>query len=765
MPAFGWIDGFVHPGLALGAALAAVPLVIHLLNRQRHRPMAWAAMRFIEAAWKRTRRRARLEEWLLLCLRMAAVALLAFAVARPYLGSRSPLALFTEQRRDLFLILDASASTGYRQGSQSVWERICQRARDLLAELDSARGDRARVLLAGAQPRLVAARTSAEALAALAGSSEPTDERGDLGAALAEAARLLEEERAAGATGAVELLLLTDLQRNAFVGAAPEGATARGAAEAQQGLHAALDRLSKLDLSVRVEDLFGAVQDSAARGAPNLGVSAIEIDAPSLTAGQPLLAAVQVSNWSHEGRALARVSLAVDGERRPVLSLDVPARGSAKALFPLVLRHSGEHVLEAQLEGDALAFDDQRAQVVFAPAALRVLLVNGEPSAQTELDEVAYLAAALEPAQGDEVGSGASPFQVEQIELPRLSEEGLDLEAYDVFVLANVVGLSSDVVERLERRVAAGAGLILCAGSNTEAGREALSARLFQADGSGLLPCELGPRVSVSDRRTQWWRARRFERSHPVLAFFDDERWQALLTEVPIYDFLSLRLEGPPAASARALIELDDERASPLLVERAFDRGKVFLWSTTIDPAWARVAESARTFVPLVHEWVRYAGTKAPPQRNWPVGSQAQLVSSAPAYPGTATLIFADGTQRALAGEAQADGEVGRGWILPPLPAGLRAGLVRVSTQGAGEILAAVQADPLEGDLERATPAELQALHPAWKHYQAQPADAPQNEQGRGELWRFLAGACLLCLVIETLWAAWIGTRRARTGP
>ena len=67
-------DGFVHPGLVIGAALAAVPLLIHLLNRQRFKPLSWAAMRFVEAAWRKTRRRARLENLLLLLLRMAAIA-------------------------------------------------------------------------------------------------------------------------------------------------------------------------------------------------------------------------------------------------------------------------------------------------------------------------------------------------------------------------------------------------------------------------------------------------------------------------------------------------------------------------------------------------------------------------------------------------------------------------------------------------------------------------------------------------------------------
>ena len=60
-------QGFVHPAAGgFGALLAAVPLIIHLLNRQRHKPLEWAAMRFVLAAYKKTRRRAQLENLLLL---------------------------------------------------------------------------------------------------------------------------------------------------------------------------------------------------------------------------------------------------------------------------------------------------------------------------------------------------------------------------------------------------------------------------------------------------------------------------------------------------------------------------------------------------------------------------------------------------------------------------------------------------------------------------------------------------------------------------
>ena len=72
----GIFQGFVHPLLLWGMALCSIPLLIHLLNRRRHKPLPWAAMKFVLAAYKRTRRRVQMENLLLLLLRMAAVAAL-----------------------------------------------------------------------------------------------------------------------------------------------------------------------------------------------------------------------------------------------------------------------------------------------------------------------------------------------------------------------------------------------------------------------------------------------------------------------------------------------------------------------------------------------------------------------------------------------------------------------------------------------------------------------------------------------------------------
>ncbi|MGK0153980.1 MAG: hypothetical protein ACI9SE_000930, partial [Neolewinella sp.] len=57
---------FLNPALLAGALLFAVPLLIHLLNRQRHKRRPWAAMEFLMRAYQKQRNRLRRENLLLL---------------------------------------------------------------------------------------------------------------------------------------------------------------------------------------------------------------------------------------------------------------------------------------------------------------------------------------------------------------------------------------------------------------------------------------------------------------------------------------------------------------------------------------------------------------------------------------------------------------------------------------------------------------------------------------------------------------------------
>ena len=120
---------FLNPGLLLGAALFAVPLIIHLLNRQRYKRREWAAMEFLLLAFKKQRRRLRTENLLLLLLRCLIPIIIALAIARPVLrGDLAGAALGGSAHH--ILILDHSYSMGYTpESAQSPFARMRPRTR------------------------------------------------------------------------------------------------------------------------------------------------------------------------------------------------------------------------------------------------------------------------------------------------------------------------------------------------------------------------------------------------------------------------------------------------------------------------------------------------------------------------------------------------------------------------------------------------------------------------------------------------------------
>ena len=99
---------FLQPLLLAGLPLALLPLIIHLINRHRHRTVEWAAMLFLLDARKMNKGMARLRQILILAMRVLAVAMLIFAASRPLSGGI--FALTGGKADTVIVLLDRSAS-------------------------------------------------------------------------------------------------------------------------------------------------------------------------------------------------------------------------------------------------------------------------------------------------------------------------------------------------------------------------------------------------------------------------------------------------------------------------------------------------------------------------------------------------------------------------------------------------------------------------------------------------------------------------------
>ena len=119
------LAAFVSPGLFYaGTCAVCVPILIHLLARRRFRRIRWAATDFLIDAERRSRRRIRLEEWVLLALRCLAVLLAAMVVARPFLTPRGLATGWGGTRRtERVFVIDDSFSMGYRSEDGTWFDR------------------------------------------------------------------------------------------------------------------------------------------------------------------------------------------------------------------------------------------------------------------------------------------------------------------------------------------------------------------------------------------------------------------------------------------------------------------------------------------------------------------------------------------------------------------------------------------------------------------------------------------------------------------
>jgi hypothetical protein len=99
---------FLEPLLLWGLPLAALPIIIHLLNLRRHRKVEWGAMMFLLQATRQRRGHTRLRHWLILLTRVLAVAALIFVISRPMAGRW--FGLLGGRPETVIVVLDRSAS-------------------------------------------------------------------------------------------------------------------------------------------------------------------------------------------------------------------------------------------------------------------------------------------------------------------------------------------------------------------------------------------------------------------------------------------------------------------------------------------------------------------------------------------------------------------------------------------------------------------------------------------------------------------------------
>jgi hypothetical protein len=404
-----WAIGFANAPLLFGLAAASLPILIHLFNRRKFREVEWAAMRFLLAALRKNSRRIRIEQWLLLLVRMMVVVAVVLAMARPYLESFGNV--ITGRRTHRVLVIDASLSMGYNSGGTSRFDR----AKGLAAQLvkDSRRGDAVSVVLMGAPPRVVIGEPSANLEAVKKEVDELSQAHGgvDLPATFEAIDRVLD----ASTIDQKEVVFITDLQATSW------RPSASGAGDGWKKVLAKLEERQPRSVLI----------DLGRPGEENLAITALSLEAPVVTVGSQVRIRAVVKSFGKTKVDGLRVRLTVDGRLGPEESRDFLPGEEAAFHFAHQFTDPGDHLLEVTIDDDPLTLDNHRWLVVPVRESLNVLLVDGHFKSEPYQAETDYLAQALNPSEAPPGSSTA--FKTEVISESQLARH--ELAAYDAVVL------------------------------------------------------------------------------------------------------------------------------------------------------------------------------------------------------------------------------------------------------------------------------------------------------------------------------------------
>ncbi|MEY4674357.1 MAG: hypothetical protein RL148_2141 [Planctomycetota bacterium] len=730
---------FLNPMLLWALPLCALPIVIHLLNRRRFQVKQWAAMEYLLNAMKRNRKRMRMEQWLVLLLRVLAVLFLVFLVARPAPQGGSLVGSVTHH----VVVLDASASMQQRNGSTRLFDRAQERVRELAEKLaDTRSGDLFSVVVTtrSEQPDLWAQRIGPDLgrrVGALLKEQRCSDGTTDLGTSLAAA-----RTRAAAVAEAsrTEYYVVGDQRVHDWL---TDDEKPRPALAAQL---AAMDEEAEHLTSSPV----------GGRETANLAVAAVRRLDRLAVAGVPVALAVDVVNRGSDPSEPTEVAVEVDGQGRVVRPVEVLAPGQRTTVVVSHTFHaSGPHRVEALLAAtDTFPLDDRRTLALDVRERSRVLLVDGEPGEGDDGGETFFVAAALDP--GGEALSG--------IEAQVVGDDALrdtDLAPFDLVALCNVAAPAAADVEKLEQYATGGGGVVFFAGAQVDPVR--YSERLHR-DGKGLLPAAYGEQAGDPDRPEPLFLARP---DHPIAARFPELLERLLAGAVRMKRWLPI--VEKPSDGVAALMRVRDGEGPVVAATKPFGSGgEVVQFGFTADKQWSNWPETYANVI-VLQEVHRFAARLQDTTRTNLEANGSLVLALDPARHQPDAVVRSlggDGDERtftavagALPAGAPADAVAPLTLTVPMADLATLGGFqLELRTHGDGNEVSVFSRNvPLdEGRLARMAAGAFQKAYPP--ELQARVTLADENAPfgpagGAGEAWRLLAALLLVGLLLESLFA------------
>ena len=526
---------FLNPFFLFGLLAAGIPLIIHLWNRRRVVTIDFSSLMFLMAAHRENARRFQLRQLLILLLRMAIVALIALALARPFLTLGLPVAS-VRAKTDIVVVLDNSYSMAYQDVDGIRFEKAKTLAIDIIGTLRQ--GDSAALILMSDIPNPIFRQLTPDLGSVRAAiNAAPVSYRAtNVQPSLELAHEILAESEQLNK----ELYLISDFTRNGWEN---------------------WGRL--LNRSGARVSLIPVAEGEA----HNTNIEEVRPSNQLIGVNLPLQLNVTTANHSVAPLAQNMLTLFIGAEKQKTVSFFAAANESLHTTLTYNFSTPGTHIGYLTLTADRLNIDNQRYFALDVIGEVRVLCV-GE---QTE-----YLALALNPhhahvsspVNGDAASKNISPNTIDTdgvMILPTQCTpaefEFFPLEDYDVIILADVPKITPQLGAQLQEFIRHGKSVIVFVSrhSNTES---------YNALSKAWLPAHLGSTLTWTPPQ----QVRAYQERHPIFDIFPNEGFAAQYAP-QFYSSVTLR----PTPESEVIAHFDDD--TPFLIERNQGTSTVLLYN------------------------------------------------------------------------------------------------------------------------------------------------------------------------------------------
>ena len=687
---------FLAPYFFAGLAALAVPILVHLIQKERKDVVHFPSLMFVRRIPYQSVQRRKIHNWMLLALRAAAMALLIAAFSRPFLKQDPVQAAALSGAREVVILLDHSASMGY--GDR--WTRAQDEARKVVSGL---RGeDRATlVLFARNVEENVRATTDQAQLETAIRTAAVTGDGTRYGPTLRFAQSLLSRST----LPRKEAVLISDFQKTGW--------------ETREEIHLP-------------EGAVLTPVSVAERETSNLLISSAAFDEKAFSGEERVGVTVGLMNRGSTAITNLPVKLEVDGraiDSRNV-SIEPHATGSVTFLPFTVAEANMRGVVRAG--SDLMPKDNVFHFVVSPQRPVSVLMVQAEgvPTSGDESPSL-YMQTVL--------GMSVAPvFKVDVVPVSRVNPAAL--ERRSIVVLNDVTSLPAPTDALIKTFVEQGGGLFISLGQNTP----------WAGGTSPLLPGKLGATVDRKIGRGATLGYLDF--SHPALELFKQPR-SGDFTRIYFTQYRALT----PEPTDRVLMRYDDGGAA--LVERKDGAGRIFAFTSPIGGRSNNLPQEAM-FVPFVLQLIPYLAHYDQPAASFIVGHMLDIsvpleASVREGSAGTTGKRTATGVVVTPGGQQLTLGEGGAASIELG-----EQGFYSVRMQGTGDrkpFAAAVNIDPAESDLTPMSPEEFvasatgrAAVTPAGQSLE-HPNLTPEDIEKKQRVWWVLLVAAVAALIGESV--------------